>query len=92
MTQDPHGIPVPATQETPLPTVLLVPLVAFDSAGYRLGYGGGYFDRTLAACAVRPLTIGVGHALSQVSSTYPVPHDMPLDAVVTEAGLTRFTP
>lgn len=92
MTQDPHGIPVPATDEIPAPEVLLVPLVAFDSAGYRLGYGGGYFDRTLAACAVRPLTIGVGHVLSQVSSIYPAPHDLPLDAVVTEAGLMRFTP
>lgn len=92
MTQDPHGIPVPATQETPLPTVLLVPLVAFDSAGYRLGYGGGYFDRTLAACAVQPITIGVGYALSQIGSVYPAPHDIPLDAVVTEAGLHCFTP
>ncbi len=92
MAQDPHGIPVPATQETPLPTVLLAPLVAVDPAGYRLGYGGGYFDRTLAACDVRPITIGVGHALSQVNRIYPAPHDIPLNAVVTEAGLMWFTP
>ncbi len=91
MTQDPHGIPVPATDEIAPPEVLLVPLVAFDAGGYRLGYGGGYFDRTLAACSVRPITIGVGHALSRVSNIYPAPHDIPLDAVITEAGLMCFT-
>jgi 5-formyltetrahydrofolate cyclo-ligase len=92
MTQDPYGIPVPAAAETLPPDVALLPLVAFDAAGYRLGYGGGYFDRTLAACAPRPLAVGVGFALAEVPSIHPEPHDIPLDAVVTEYGLRLFSP
>jgi 5-formyltetrahydrofolate cyclo-ligase len=91
MTQDPHGIPVPLAAEVPAPTVLLLPLVAYDAAGYRLGYGGGYFDRTLARCEVRPVTLGVGYANSHVDSIHPTAHDIPLDMVVTEAGLQHFS-
>ncbi|MDP1526904.1 MAG: 5-formyltetrahydrofolate cyclo-ligase [Rhodocyclaceae bacterium] len=92
MTQDPYGIPVPLSAEVPAPTVLLLPLVAYDAAGYRLGYGGGYFDRTLAQCEVRPVTLGIGYALSHVDSIHPAAHDIPLDAVVTEVGLQCFYP
>lgn len=92
MTADPYGIPIPATEAAPLPSVLLLPLVAFDAAGYRLGYGGGYFDRTLAACARRPLMIGVGFDLCAVASIHPERHDIPLDRVVTESGIRRFNP
>ena len=87
MTQDPHGIPVPATAACAPPEILLLPLVAFDPAGYRLGYGGGYFDRTLAACVPRPFTIGVGFDLCRVDTIRPAPHDIPLDRIVTESGL-----
>lgn len=90
MTLDPYGIPVPATPATTTPAVLLLPLVAFDAAGYRLGYGGGYFDRTLAACAPRPLTIGVGFELCAVATIHPEAHDVPLDLIVTEGGIRRF--
>ncbi len=90
MTADPYGIPVPATPATAIPDVLLLPLVAFDAAGYRLGYGGGYFDRTLAACAPRPLTIGVGFELCAVATIHPEAHDVPLDLIVTEGGIRRF--
>ena len=90
MTTDPHGIPVPAEGECPPPAVLLLPLVAYDAAGYRLGYGGGYFDRTLAACHPRPLTIGIGYAATRLASMAPAPHDIPLDAVLSDAGLERF--
>lgn len=90
MTADPYGIPVPATAAGTVPEVLLLPLVAFDAAGYRLGYGGGYFDRTLAACAPRPLTIGVGFDLCAVPSIHPEAHDIPLDLAVTESGIRRF--
>lgn len=72
------------------PDILLLPLVAFDAAGYRLGYGGGYFDRTLAARVPRPRAIGVGFELARVPDTRPQAHDLPLDAIVTEAGVTRF--
>ncbi|GAB1392011.1 5-formyltetrahydrofolate cyclo-ligase [Rhodocyclaceae bacterium] len=91
MGQDPYGIPVPLSAEVPVPTVLLLPLVAFDTAGYRLGYGGGYFDRTLADCTVRPLTLGIGYAMSRVDSIHPAVHDIPLHAVVTESGVQEFS-
>jgi 5,10-methenyltetrahydrofolate synthetase len=92
MSVDPHGIPVPADDAPLVPDVLLLPLVAFDPAGYRLGYGGGYFDRTLAACAPRPLTVGVGYALAGVPSIRPEAHDIPLDVIVTEAMTQRVAP
>lgn len=92
MTVDPYGIPVPATAAGPAPDVLLLPLVAFDSAGYRLGYGGGYFDRTLAACTPRPQAIGIGFDFCAVASIHPEAHDQPLDLVVTESGIHRFNP
>jgi 5-formyltetrahydrofolate cyclo-ligase len=82
-------IPVPAAREVVQPTALLVPLVGFDSGGYRLGYGGGYYDRTLAAMDPKPLTIGVGYELGRLSTIYPQPHDIPMDATVTEAGVAR---
>lgn len=92
MTADPHGIPVPATPTRLAPDVLLLPLVAFDAAGFRLGYGGGYFDRTLARCVPRPLAIGVGFELAATPDICPHPHDIPLDIVVTETGARRFSP
>lgn len=89
---DRYGIPTPASGDFVLPEALLLPLNAFDAAGYRLGYGGGYFDRTLAALherGVRPLSIGVGFELARVDSIHPEAHDQPLDAVITEAGVFR---
>ncbi len=87
MTADPFGIPVPAAGEALRPDVVLIPLVAFDARGYRLGYGGGYFDRTLAGLAPRPLAIGVGFEVSRSETVYPQPHDIPMEVVVTEAGV-----
>ncbi|MDP1956852.1 MAG: 5-formyltetrahydrofolate cyclo-ligase [Rhodocyclaceae bacterium] len=87
MTTDPFGIPVPQTAHCVTPDVVLLPLVAVDPAGYRLGYGGGYFDRTLAAAVPRPLTIGVGFELAIVPDIHPEPHDIPLDIIVTETGM-----
>lgn len=84
------NIPVPAERKPVRPTALLVPLVGFDNAGYRLGYGGGYYDRTLAELDPRPLTIGVGYACGRLSTIFPQPHDIPLDAIVTEAGVTHY--
>jgi 5-formyltetrahydrofolate cyclo-ligase len=79
-------IPIPAARAPVRPTALLVPLLGFDGAGYRLGYGGGYYDRTLAAMEPKPLTVGIGYELGRLQTIYPQPHDIPLDAIVTEAA------
>ena len=93
MALDPFGIPVPAAvTPSPPPDVILLPLVAFDAAGYRLGYGGGYFDRTLATLAPRPATCGVGFELARTADLHPQPHDIALDAIATETGLLRLRP
>lgn len=92
MTTDRHGIPIPAAGPTTLPSIVLLPLVAFDDDGYRLGYGGGYFDRTLAVLMPRPLTIGVGFELARVDSIRPEVHDVRLDVIITEAGIRRPVP
>ncbi len=70
--------------------VLLVPLVAFDESGVRLGRGGGFYDRTLGALARRPFLVGLAHECQRVAALPSAGHDVPLDAVVTPAGLTRF--
>jgi 5,10-methenyltetrahydrofolate synthetase len=89
MGLDHLGIPVPAQGEDICPAIVLLPLVAFDPQGFRLGYGGGYFDRTLAAMVPRPLAIGVGFELGRVSDIRPRAHDIPLDATVTEASIVH---
>jgi 5,10-methenyltetrahydrofolate synthetase len=71
------------------PQAVLAPLVGFDRECYRLGYGGGYFDRTLAALLPRPLAIGVGFELSLIETIYPQDFDVPMDLIVTEACLRR---
>ena len=60
-------------------------MVGWEAAGFRLGYGGGYFDRTLAALLPRPFAIGVGLQLAQVQTIFPQPHDIAMDEIVTEA-------
>lgn len=90
LTPDRYGIPTPVSGDFIVPEALLLPVNAFDAGGYRLGYGGGYFDRTLAAlnsAKRRPLVIGVGFELARVDSIQPEPHDLPMDAIVTEAGV-----
>lgn len=87
LEEDRYGIPAPADGEFLVPQALLIPVNAFDAAGYRIGYGGGFFDRTLAALQPRPLSIGVGFELSRVDSILPQAHDIRLDAMVSEAGL-----
>jgi 5-formyltetrahydrofolate cyclo-ligase len=84
------NIPVPAERQVVSPTALLVPLVGFDGQGYRLGYGGGYYDRTLAGIRPRPLAIGIGYEFQRLASIHPQPHDIALDAIVTEAGVRHF--
>ena len=67
------------------PDIVIVPVVGFDSANYRLGYGGGFFDRTLAMMAKKPLAIGVGYETARIASIYPQPHDVVLSTVITDA-------
>lgn len=90
MGADRYGIPIPADGAAVIPDIVLLPLVAFDAQGFRLGYGGGYFDRTLAAMVPRPQAIGVGFELARVADIRPEAHDIGLDAVVTERGVLRF--
>jgi 5-formyltetrahydrofolate cyclo-ligase len=80
------NIPVPADGVEVIPDIIIAPVVGFDSANYRLGYGGGFFDRTLAALPSRPVVIGVGYAQAAIASVYPLPHDIPMDVIVTERG------
>src|SRR5580765_3830118 len=70
------------------PQILLVPLLAFDATGHRLGYGGGFYDRTLAQRNV-PAT-GIAYAGQEMDLLPHQPHDAKLDAILTERGLTKF--
>ena len=87
MTRGVYDIPVPHGTEALQPQALIIPPVGFDNRGYRLGYGGGFYDRTLASMAPRPLTIGVAFELSRVDSIHPQEFDQPMDYVVTERGI-----
>jgi 5-formyltetrahydrofolate cyclo-ligase len=84
-----YDIPVPVDSPEVTPDVALIALAGFDDDGYRLGYGGGFFDRTLAVIEPRPMMVGVGFELAGVPTIYPQWHDIALDYVVTEAGIRR---
>ncbi|MAB33696.1 5-formyltetrahydrofolate cyclo-ligase [Thalassospira sp. MBR-102] len=82
------SIPEPVGTKEAVPIhVMIAPLVGFDGRGYRLGYGGGFFDRTLAAMAVRPLVIGVGFEATRIADIFPHEYDIPVDIILTEAGI-----
>ncbi len=83
------GIPVPAGGTLVEPDIVLAPLVGFDAAKFRLGQGGGYFDRTLGGMARRPIAIGVGYELGAMHTIHPQPFDVPMDVIVTNAGVRR---
>ena len=78
------NILVPAHGPSVQPNLVIAPLVGFDEAGYRLGYGGGFYDRTLAAMPRKPFVIGVGYAGAAIRTIYPQAHDIPMDAIVTD--------
>jgi 5-formyltetrahydrofolate cyclo-ligase len=88
----PLGIPYPASSDPVVPTVVLIPLNGWDEAGHRLGYGGGYFDRTLAGMPKRPIAIGVGYELGRIPTIRPQASDMPMNWIVTERGVYRRDP
>ena len=89
-----HGIHEPeAHWPSVMPHLLLVPLLAFDQHGHRLGYGGGFYDRTLYAYRSGPHSlraIGVAYAAQEMDSLPVEAHDMPLDGILTETGLTLY--
>jgi len=87
MVKGVYDIPYPQDTATVLPDVALVPMNGFDEQGYRLGYGGGYFDRTLAALSPRPVAVGLAYECARMPSIQPQPHDIAMDFVVTEAGV-----
>ncbi len=86
MSRGVWNIPIPADGEEVVPDMMLAPLVGFDRAGYRLGYGGGFFDRTLAAFSHRPKVIGVGYDDAAIETIYPQWHDIPMDLIITESS------
>lgn len=87
MVRGEWGIPVPAEGQTVTPDVIVAPMVGFDDAGYRLGYGGGYYDRTLAALSRKPQVVGVAYAFSAMPTIHPLAHDVRMDCVITEKGI-----
>nr|WP_321798810.1 5-formyltetrahydrofolate cyclo-ligase [Caballeronia sp. J97] len=89
MKEGRYRIPVPAEEKIAVPELLLIPCVGFDMDRYRLGYGGGYYDRTLAAWpeGVRPVRIGIAYESGKCRALPHETHDMPLDAIVTEAAI-----
>jgi 5-formyltetrahydrofolate cyclo-ligase len=88
MVRGDWNIPVPPPDAEPLtPDIALAPLVGWDGAGFRLGYGGGYFDRTLAVLSPRPFTIGIGLHSARFATIFPQPHDIALDVILTESGV-----
>jgi len=88
----PLGIPYPVGSELVVPTAMLLPMLGWDEAGYRLGYGGGFFDRTLASLPNKPVIIGVSYELARMQTIHPQTWDIPMDWVVTERGTYRRDP
>lgn len=89
LARGPLGIAYPVRGPEVVPNAILLPVNGWDRAGYRLGYGGGYFDRTLAGMARPPVVIGVGYECAGLETIYPQPWDVPLDYLVTERGVYR---
>lgn len=87
MEEDAYGIPKPKDTELVVPTLLFVPCVGYGAGGYRLGYGGGFYDRTLAALQPKPFTVGLGFTNGYVDELEPEPHDQPLDAILNDNGV-----
>ena len=85
-------IPYPANSAEVVPDVVLLPMNGWDQQGYRLGYGAGFFDRTLAAMPKRPVVLGVSYELARMDTIHPQSWDIPADYVVTERGVYRRDP
>ncbi len=86
METDAYDIPKPKDTAIVVPTLLFVPCVGYAPGGYRLGYGGGFYDRTLATLQPKPFTVGLAYSNALVPDFQPEAHDVPLDAILTDAG------
>ena len=87
MEEDAYGIPKPKDTEVIVPTLLFVPCVGYGPGGYRLGYGGGFYDRTLATLQPRPVTVGLGFTHGWLPDLEPEAHDIALDALLNDNGV-----
>jgi 5,10-methenyltetrahydrofolate synthetase len=92
LAKGPLDIPYPVDSQELTPDAVLLPMNGWDLQGYRLGYGGGFFDRTLAALEKKPLTIGISYEMAKLDTIYPQAWDIPMDYVVTERGVYRRDP
>jgi len=92
LAKGPLGIAYPVDSPELIPDHVLLPMLGWDGDGYRLGYGGGFFDRTLASLAKRPQVIGLAYEQAYLPTIHPQPHDIPMDFVVTERGVYRREP
>ena len=89
-----HGVKVPTADKAEItPDIIILPLIAYDTMGYRLGYGGGYYDRTLKALRQKQHTfiaVGAAFTTQQIKTLPREPQDERLDAVITEKGMVWF--
>lgn len=92
MEDDAYGIPKPKGTPVFEPTLLLVPCVGYGPGGVRLGYGGGFYDRTLARLRPRPYTVGLAYSQGFLPWLQAEPHDVPLNTVLTDEGLAWQEP
>lgn len=86
LAEGPLGISYPVDSRELAPDHVLLPMNGWDANGHRLGYGAGYFDRTLASLAKKPLVIGIGYEMARLETIFPQPWDVPVDWIVTERG------
>jgi len=82
-------IPYPVGSPEVVPDAVLLPMNGWDGQGYRLGYGAGFFDRTLASLEKKPVTIGISYEMARLDTVHPQAWDIPMDYVVTERGVYR---
>jgi len=92
LAHGPLDIPYPVNSAEVTPSGVLLPMNGWDRQGYRLGYGGGFFDRTLASLEKKPVVIGVAYEMARMETIHPQSWDIPVDYVVTEAGVYRRDP
>ncbi len=83
------NIPIPRERDVLEPDALIVPLLGFDRSCFRLGYGSGFYDRTLAAASRRPFTVGLGYADAELTTIYPQSFDIPMNVIATDRFVRR---